>query len=105
MFAHEFGHAVGLGHATPGSGNIMEPVLGSVTTPQAGDTAELLERYPITSTTGDPTPTTPSAPPVGAPVPGPPVSSTLVTATDGALDFNVNVGKPGVYVILVMPLQ
>lgn len=44
---HEALHALGLVHATPGSGNIMEPVLNpAVTSPQPGDIAQRDLRYP-----------------------------------------------------------
>jgi hypothetical protein len=52
---HEIGHALGLGHAAPGSGNLMEPVLSVIDRPQAGDIAEIQARY------GPPVP----VPPVG----------------------------------------
>src|SRR5262249_9086084 len=60
--AHELCHALGLGHAVPGSGNLMEPVLSQIGSPQAGDTAELQARY------GPPGATSPAIP---APTPTP----------------------------------
>lgn len=59
MMAHEFGHCLGLGHAPQGSGNLMEPILSTIGSPQAGDIAELQARYgppANANTTGTPTP-------------------------------------------------
>lgn len=43
---HEFLHALGLGHARPGSGALMEPVLNRlISRPQAWDIAQRDERY------------------------------------------------------------
>jgi hypothetical protein len=58
---HEIGHALGLSHATPGSGNIMEPIISSaILSPQSGDISELQSRYGPPA--GTATVTVPAAP-------------------------------------------
>ena len=87
MMAHEIGHVLGLGHATPGSGNLMEPVLGTIDHPQAGDTAALVERYGPPTTSGAP-PAEPPAPALAT------VSTITLTMPNGdkvALDLGIAV--------------
>jgi hypothetical protein len=96
MMAHEFCHCLGLGHAPPGSGALMEPVLHTVATPQAWDRRELLARYPLTAPT-DPDP---------EPAYGTPVTSTslVVTTVQAGAKFTIGLDGPGKYVITVVPL-
>lgn len=44
--AHEICHALGVGHAVEGSGNLMEPVISAISRPQPGfDIPQLQERF------------------------------------------------------------
>lgn len=100
MMAHEFCHCLGLGHATPGSGNLMEPVLSTIGSPQAGDAAELQSRYgpPAATPAGASTPT---APPAQA---GPAVDSVLISCkAPGAFDYRITFPAAGDYLLLVVP--
>ncbi len=105
MMAHEFCHCLGLGHAPPGSGALMEPVLGTITTPQAWDTRELLARYPMT---GEPSPGPgPGLPPESPPpLAGVPVTGTgsIVTTRQAGAQYTVGLDAAGKYMILVVPL-
>lgn len=106
MIAHEFCHALGLGHAPPGSGALMEPALTSFKAPQAWDTAELLARYPLPADGG--------GGPGGTPGPAPPTAigggnvpvigtGSIVTSRQAGAQYTVTLDGPGKYLILIVP--
>jgi hypothetical protein len=99
MMAHEFCHCLGLGHAPVGSGALMEPVLGTVASPQAWDTAQLRARYPLA---GAP----PDSPGPAPPLTGSPVSGTglIVTTREAGAKYTIGMDAPGKYMILVVPM-
>jgi hypothetical protein len=61
---HEIGHALGLSHAVPGSGNLMEPIISSISAPQAGDIAEVVRRYGAPASSSVPAAAPPRVEPV-----------------------------------------
>ncbi len=112
MMAHELGHALGLGHAPPGIGALMEPVLGSFVAPQAWDTAQLQERYGVPGYQPPPgrPPARPPNPPTNPPV-APPVLPIAVTGTGEIIQtvkwgtqYTVVLGAPGRYMVMLVPL-
>ncbi len=71
VMAHELGHALGLGHLSPGT--LMAPTYSTeVATPQRGDVLEVIARY------GHPAPAAPPA----APSPASPASGSLPPIPD-----------------------
>jgi hypothetical protein len=106
MMAHEFCHCLGLGHCDPGSGNLMEPSLSHINSPQAWDTKELLARYPLTAPTDSvPGPVIPAPRPPhlgGVPVEG---NGSIVTTVQAGARYNVELDGPGRYLIMVVPLD
>ena len=70
MMCHEAGHFLGLGHAPPGTGALMEPILGVISSPQAWDIAELQQQA-----TAHPSPRRRPPPPAPTPPPGAPTES------------------------------
>jgi hypothetical protein len=106
IMAHEFCHCLGLGHAPAGSGNLMEPVLGLVGWPQAGDTAELVRRYGPPAAPADPAGPPPAVPAAPPPVAGgPPITSlSLVIPAPGYYQYSLGFAEAGPYLLLIIPL-
>jgi hypothetical protein len=106
MMAHEFCHALGLGHAPPSSGALMAPILASVLGPQAWDIAELQRRYgpPVSTPSPVPVPVPPApSPPTQA---GPAVDSILVTIPKvGHYQYTFGFDQPGSYLLLIVPYK
>jgi|GEM_PF-3724577 len=106
VVAHEFGHALGLGHTTVCPGNLMCPTYAPGTllrTPQADDINGLIALYGRSAT---PTPTPTSTAPAKAQLTDPPPGSVLPgstvtfqwTAGSGAQEYWLWVGTtPGGY--------
>jgi hypothetical protein len=107
MMAHECGHFLGLGHAVPGTGALMEPVLGTITGPQAWDVEQLQQRYGPPGLSPTPKPLTPSpaapSPPTQA---GPAAYSVLVSVPQaGSFQYTFGFDAPGDYLLLIVPLK
>jgi hypothetical protein len=97
MMAHEFCHCLGLGHAQPGSGNLMEPVLSSIGAPQPGwDIPQLQQRY------GPPKVSTPAPAPAPKPAPAP-AQTFVVHASPGHTRYLIDTEIPGTFLITVAP--
>lgn len=63
--AHEVGHALGLNHFAPGSGNLLDPTYSrTIRRPQRGDVEEAQKRYgpPLATPVPPPTPVPPGEP-------------------------------------------
>jgi hypothetical protein len=112
MMCHEAGHFLGLGHAPPGTGALMEPILGSIASPQAWDIRELQERYgpPVpSSATPSPAPTPPPGTngiPAAPAAPGPDVSTVIMQIpAPGSYHYVFTFDQAGTYLVVITPTR
>lgn len=103
MMAHECGHFLGLGHAVPGSGNLMEPILGTISSPQAGDVAELQERYGPPAAAATPAAAPPPSP-TPATTPAPQVAAQVVTVAAAGDTAEITFDASGKFLVVVIPI-
>ncbi len=111
MMCHEAGHFLGLGHAPPGTGALMEPILSTISAPQAWDIAELQERYgppqqaPVSPTPG-PGPGLPPVIPAAPSAPGPDVSTVMMRIpAPGSYHYIFTFDEPGNYLVVITPTK
>ena len=98
---HEFGHALGLGHAPQTTAAVMDPYYRSdVDAPTPWDIAEAQARYGLPAAVAPPA--MPTDPPAPATVE--PVSTVVHVAAPGTVTVDIDFASPGDYRVTVTPV-